>query len=153
MNQGDLYDKRIKELEREIIALKTSYVKTATTIAIATKTTTVSFSLTLDTLSGNVYGDQRAIVTLTTNNETEMISACYIANMTPDTFDDRIVDIVRLDSDENTARFGVAVFSQSYEDWQTLYNGGSVSVSYTLQLVGSSNFSVSVSYNSITGGT
>lgn len=153
MNEEKLYDKKIKDLEREIRLLKTSHFKTATTISTMTKTTSVSFSLTLDQMSGEVYGTQRAIITLTTTDGSDMISACYLTGVTPSNIDDRIVGVKRLQAGNGTVRFGVDVFSNNYNDWNTLYNGGSINLSYSLQLIGSSEFNVSVAYKAINGGT
>ena len=152
MNQGQLYTKRLKDLEREIRNLKTAYFKTATTINTMTLNETLNFSLTLDTVSGNVFSTKRAIITLKTS-DSNMINACYLANMTPSSLDGRVVNIQRLDSNNNEIRYSVAVFSFNANDWQTLYNGGSVDLSYTIQLVGSSEFTSSVKYNLITGGS
>lgn len=152
MNPELLYAKRIKDLEREIRNLKTTYFKTATTINTMTLNQTLNFSLTLDTVSGNIFSTQRAIITLRTNNS-NMINACYLNGMTPSNLDDRVVNIQRLNSNDNEIRYSVAVFSFNATDWQTLYNGGSVDLTYTVQLVGSSEFSSSLVYKAITGGS
>lgn len=153
MNQQELYDKKIKDLEREILNLKTGYFKTATTISTTTKNTTLNFSLALDSLSGTISSSQRAIITLTTNNNTNMINACYLVGATPTNLDSRTVQIQRLRPINGTIRFGIAVFSQNQNDFNTLMGGGSVNLSYTIQAVGSSDFSLSISYKPITGGT
>lgn len=153
MNGRDLYDEKIKNLEKEIRSLKTTYFKTATTINTMTKNNTVNFSLTLDSLSGNIFSTKRAIITLTTSDGSNMISACYLYNMTPSGLDDRFIQIQRLQANAGSVRFGVAVFSQNYSDWVTLNNGGSVNLSYTIRTVGSSKFTTSVTYKNIDGGT
>ena len=153
MSQANLYDERLKNLQREVHNLKTTHFKTATTISTMTATQTLNFSLMLDSLSGNVFSTQRAIITLATTDNTDMINACYINNITPDNLNDRFVNIIRLQAGAGLTRFGIAVFSQNITDIQTLLNGGSVNLTYTAQLVGSSNFTTTVEYRSITGGT
>ena len=153
MDGKKLYDEKIKSLDREIRSLKTTYFKTATTINTMTKNDTVSFSLTLDNLSGNIFSTKRAIVTLTTSDASNMISACYLYNMTPSGLDDRFVQIQRLQPTSGSVRFGIAVFSLNYNDWVTLSNGGSVNLSYTIRTVGSSKFTTSITYKNIDGGT
>lgn len=153
MNGRDLYDEKIKNLEKEIRSLKTTYFKTATTINTMTKNNTVNFSLTLDSLSGNIFSTKRAIITLNSSDGSNMISACYLYNMTPSGLDDRFIQIQRLQANAGSIRFGVAVFSQNYNDWVTLSNGGSVNLSYTIRTVGSSKFTTSVTYKNIDGGT
>ena len=153
MDLEQLYDRKINELEREILNLKQAHFKTATTINTTTRSVTVNFSLMLEELSGNIFSTQRAIVTLNTENNSNMISACYLSGATPSNLDDRTVSIIRLRSMPGVVRFGVAVFSQNINDWNTLSGGGSVNLSYNLLLTGSSNFNVSVSYRNIDGGT
>ena len=153
MDLEQLYNKKLIDLQNEIRNLKTTHFKTATTISTTVKTYTVNFSLMLDALSGNIYSTQRAVVNLTTVDNSNMISACYVANATPISLDDRFVSINRLKSENGVARFGIAVFSQNQNDYNILSQGGSVNLSYDLQLVGSSQFSVSAVYNSISGGT
>lgn len=153
MNPENLYDKRIKELEKEIRNLKTTYFKTATTINTMTRTQSLSFSLTLEPLSGNIFSTKRAVITLTTTDNSDMISSCFLSNITPSNINDRFIQIQRLQSTTGKIRFGVAVFSQNYDDWVTLNGGGSVNLNYTVQLVGSSEFGVSVVYKNIDGGT
>lgn len=153
MDLGKLYDNRIMELEREVHNLKVAHFKTATTISTMANNQTLSFSLMWDELSGQIFSTQRAIITMVASNSTDMISACYLSGLTPSTLDDRYIFIKRLDSSAGQVRFGVTVFSQNYSDYETLSGGGSVNLSYTVQLVGSSKFTASVSYKSITGGT
>lgn len=153
MSPDLLYDKRLKDLEKEIRNLKTTHFKTATTINTMTRTRTLNFSLTLEPLSGNVYSTERAVITLTTSDNTDMISSCFLSNITPSNINDRFIQIQRLRPVAGQTRFGVAVFSQNYDDYITLVNGGSVNLSYTVQLVGSSEFTTSVSYKNIDGGT
>ena len=153
MISGDLFYKRLNDLKREIRYLKTAHFKTATTINTMTLNQTVNFSLTLDGLSGNIFSTQRAIITLTTDDSSEMVSACYLNNMTPSNLDDRFIFIKRVASNPGQVRFDIAVFSQNANDYNTLYGGGSVNLSYSLQLVGSSKFSVSVEYHNILGGS
>lgn len=153
MSPDLLYDKKLKNIQKEIRNLKTTYFKTATTINTTTKTQSLSFSLTLEPLSGNVYSTQRAIITLTTDDNTNMISSCFLSNITPSNIDSRFIQIQRLKPSNGEVRFGIAVFSQNLNDYIDLVEGRSVNLNYTVQLVGSSNFSKSVTYKSIDGGT
>ncbi len=153
MDQKKLYDEKIKNLEREIRNLKTTHFKTATTINTMTRTNTLNFSLTLDSLSGNMFSTKRAVITLTTSDGSNMISSCFLSNITPSNINDRFIQIQRLQSGTGTTRFGVAVFSQNYNDWVALNGGGSVNLTYVVQTVGSSRFTTSVVYKNIDGGT
>lgn len=153
MSQEQVYAERLKNLEREIRQLKTAHYKTATTINTMTSNVNISFSLTLDLLSGSVYSTQRAIITMTTADNTDMISACYLVGITPNNYNNRYIIVNRLQSPAGQAKYEVIVISQNADDFNTLYGGGSVNLGYTVQLVGSSKFTTSISYRSITGGS
>jgi len=152
MNQEQRYAQRIKTLEREIRNLKTSHVKTATTISTMYIDDSVSFSLMLDPLSGNIVSTQRAILTLSTTDGTNMLSACYINNASPVGLNDRTVEIIRLQPQNGNIRFGIAVFSQNINDYNTLAGGGSVNLTYNIRSVGTSNFITTIDYKAISGG-
>ena len=153
MDSAKLYDKRINNLMSEIRNLKTAHFKTATTINTMELNKTVNFSLTLDSLSGQVFSTQRAIITMTSEDGSNMISACYLNGITPSNIDDRYVFVKRISSDDGQRKYEVVVFSQNADDWNTLWGGGSVNLSYSLRLVGSSKFTASVSYRNILGGS
>lgn len=153
MNDAALLDEKIKYFRQELTNLKTAHVKTATTISTMEALGTVNFALTLDTLSGQVYSTQRAIITLNSANSTNFVSACYLDGATPTNLDNRLVFVERLDSGSAQCRFGVVVFSMNYNDYVTLSGGGSVNLSYNIKLVGSSKFSTSISYKAIDGGS
>lgn len=152
MNNGELLDKKIKYLKQELRNLKTAHFKTATTISTMEASTSANFSLMLDSLTGQIFSTQRAIITLTTDGP-DMIGACYLDGATPSNLDSRFVFVNRLSSPSGTAKFEIIVFSQNVNDYNTLSGGGSVNLSYNLKLVGSSKFTTSVSYRSITGGS
>lgn len=153
MNQEFLYAQRIKTLRREIRQLKTAHYKTATTISTLESDAALSFSLMLDTLSGSIYSTQRAIITMTASDNTNMISACYLVGVTPDNYANRYPAVRRMQAPPGQSKYEVAVTSQNADDYNTLAGGGSVNLSYTVRLVGSSEFNVGVSYRSITGGS
>lgn len=153
MNQEKLYADRIKNLEREIRQIKTAHYKTATTINTMAANVATSFSLVLDQLSGSIYSSQRAIITMSALDNTNMISACYLVGINPDNYANRFVIIKRLQSSTGQAKYEAIVISQNPDDFNTLIGGGTVNLNYTLQLVGSSRFSASVSYRAITGGS
>ena len=155
MNSETLYDKKIKYFEQEIRNLKDAHIKTSTTIKTKTLETSVEFSLYLPTypLTTEILSTQRAIITLTASDSTNMISACYLKNVTPNNLNDRYIFVNRLSSDNGEAKYGISVFSQNVDDLNTLIGGGSVNLTYNIQVVGSSDYSLSVEYKNILGGT
>lgn len=148
----ELYNKRINALKREIRNLKTAHFKTATTISTISKTANITFSLYLDTNTYEIYGDKRAIITLTTTDNSEMISACYINGLTSN-LNSRYISVQRITSSAGTIKYEVVIISQNTDDFNTLIGGGSVNLNYTLTLVGSSKFNTSVSYRNFLGGS
>lgn len=153
MNNGELLYERLKELKAEVRNLKTAHFKTATTISTTTRTVTVNFSLMLERLSGNVFSTKRAVISMTTEDNTEMVSACYLAGMNPGNINGRFIEILRMQPQAGVIRFGVAVTTGNQSDWETLSQGGTVNLSYDIQLVGSSRFQTSVEYQNIEGVT
>ncbi len=154
MNEGQLYDERIKNLEREVRQLKTSHFKTATKISTISKTIGITFSLYLDTNTFEIYGDKRAIITLTTSDNSDMISACYVNGLNPTMINNnRFLKVQRIVSDSGKVKYEVIIISYNSDDYNTLSGGGSVNLNYTLTLVGSSNFTASVSYRNFFGGS
>ena len=150
MDNGERYAKRITDLEREIRELKTAHYKTATTISTMTKTQLLSFDLKL--YDYEIWSNKRAIITLTTTDGSNMISACYV-NVKPTSLDDRYYYVNRLSSGDGEAKFEVLVYSVNNTDWTTLFNGGSVDIFVNAQMVGSSDFTYSVEYKNIEGGS
>lgn len=152
MINGEILGMKLKWLQNEIRALKTTHIKTASKISTLEKSTSVSFSLTMPD-PYTIVGSKRAIVTLTTTDGTDMISACYLSGATPTNLDSRYPFIYRLSSSAGQAKYEVVVVSQNYDDYQTISGGGTVNLTYNLKIVGSSDYSVSVSYRNILGGS
>lgn len=153
MDAGNLFYEKIKDLRARVRQLKTAHVKTATTISTASKAASVNFSLKLDTLSLEVFSTKRAILTLTTSDDSEMLTACYLQGETPTSINGRQVEILRLQPQEGVARYGIAVTAGNESDFNTLNAGGSVNLTYTIEAIGTSDFNLSVEYKDIDGGT
>lgn len=151
MINGEIFYRKIKELKRELHYLKTAHFKTATTISTMSLNQDLSFSLQLD--GYDIHSSQRAILTLKTTDNSNMVSACYLVNATPYNLNDRFVYIKRISSNPGEVKFDITVYSQNPSDYNTLSGGGSVNLNYTVQVVGSSQFNVSVAYKSILGGS
>ena len=153
MDNQQYLDKELEYLRKEIKNLKTAHVKTATTISTMEASGSVNFSLKLDTLTGQMYSTKRAVITLTSSNSTNFISACYLDGATPSNLNSRYVIVNRLSSASGLVKFEVMVISQNGDDYNTLSGGGSVNLSYNIKMVGSSKFSTSIDYRNIDGGS
>ena len=152
MINGEILGMKLKWLENEVRALKTTYTKTATTISTMEQTVSVNFSLIMPD-EYTIVGSQRAIITLTTVDSTQMITGCYIIGLTPSNLNDRYPFINRLSSSDGEIKYEIVLVSQNPNDAQTISGGGTVNLNYSVKLVGSSQFTVSVSYRSILGGS
>lgn len=149
MKIADIMWQRIKNIEHEIKNLKTARFKTASTISTTTQNGNVTLPL---KLFGNpstyyeVISSKRAVITLTTSDNTNMISALYLDGITPSNTNDRYIFVHKLNSNAGKSRFAIYVYSQNENDFNTLAGGGSVNVSYNIQGVGSSRFTMSINY-------
>lgn len=149
MRIADLMWQRIGNIEREIKNLKTARFKTASTISTMTRSGTVNLPL---KLFGNpstyweIISSKRAIITLTTTDNTNMISSVYLDGVTPTNTNRRFIFIHKLASGTGVAKFAMYVYSQNSDDFDILSGGGSVNVSYNIQGVGSSQFNMNITY-------
>lgn len=149
MNLTQELVKKIEYFRKEIRNLKTAHFKTATTLATASQSGSVSLPLQLFGDPGIywlVASSKKAVVTLTTTDNTNMISALYLTGVTPSNVDDRRIYVYRVASNPGECKFEIAVYSENQNDYDTLAGGGSINVSYNIQAVGTSNFNVSVTY-------
>lgn len=147
MKIADLLWERIKNIGREIEALKTARFKTATTISTMTVNGSVNLPLKLvGPTRYDIISSKQAIITLTTADNTNMVSALYLRNITPSTVNDRYIFIDRLASDAGQAKFAMYVYSHNEDDFNTLSGGGSITLNYGVQGVGSSRFTISITY-------
>lgn len=152
MINGEIFAMKIKALEKEVRALKTTHIKTATTISTMEASASITFNLFMPD-AYTIVSDKRAIITLTTADGTDMISACYLDGVTPANLNSRYPFIYRINSPAGQAKYEVVLLSQNANDYQTISGGGSVQLNYNLKLIGSSKFTVSVSYTDILGGS
>lgn len=152
MINGEILTQKIKWLQQEIRELKTAHIKTASTISTIEKTTSVDFTITSPEET-TMISTKRAIVTLTSTDGSNMISACYLDGMTYAGLNNRYVFVKRISSGDGVEKFDVLVLSVNYNDYQIISQGGSVNVSYNLKLTASSDFTVSIEYRNILGGS
>ena len=120
MKISDLMWSRIKNIEKEIKNLKTARFKTATTISTMTQNSSITLPLKLfgdPSTYYEVISSKRAVITLTTADETDMISALYLDGVTPSNLNDRYVFVHKLNSTAGKARFAIYVYSQNQNDY------------------------------------
>lgn len=141
------FNQRINNLKNEITNLKTAHFKTATTLSTMSKQGSISLDLKLyGTSYYEVISEKRAVITMTTSDDTNMIGAVYLLGVTPSNVDDRRIFCERLSSGSGQLKFAIYVYSQNETDFETLYDGGSVTLNYNIECVGTSRFTVDIKY-------
>lgn len=147
-----MFDERIKKLEQEIIALKTCPIKTATTLATISKTQAISIPLSIPIWHGSppppyAYGYKQAIITCTSTSG-PMICSCHLKNNEGDVsnyaLSGRSVSVFPRKCG-SVWEFSVIVYSKG-SDAQVIWEGGSVTTSYTMEITSTSDFTISLSY-------
>lgn len=145
----DILWDRINKIGREIKNLKTARFKTASSFSTMTQNNSVTLPLKIFGNPSSYYeiiSSKRAIITLVTADNTNMLSALYLSGITPSNTDNRYIFINRLASSAGQSKFELYVYSQNTNDFNTLSGGGSVNVSYNIQGVGTSQFTMSIEY-------
>lgn len=145
----DIFNQKIHYLKTEITNLKTAHFKTATSLATMSVDSSISLQL---KLYGNpmtyyeMITEKKAIITMTTLDNTEMIGSVYLKGMTPSTINDRRIFCEKLSSTNGQLRFAVYAYSQNESDYNTLSGGGQIFLEYNIECVGTSRFVVNISY-------
>lgn len=149
MNIAQEFIKKVEHYGQEICSLKTAHYKTATTIATTSQNGAISLPLQLFGDPGVywlVASSKKAVVTLTTTDNTNMLSAVYLTGVTPSNVDNRRIFVYRVASNPGECKFEIAVYSENQTDYNTLAGGGSVTVDYNIEAVGTSNFNMEITY-------
>lgn len=149
-----MFDERIKRMEEEIIALKTCDIKTATRLATIVKEQDISVGLNIPIWHGAppppyAFGAKQAIITCTSISG-PMICSCHLKNDAGDVgssyeLSGRSVSVWPKKCG-NVWEFAVLIYSKNTADAQTVYDGGSVTVNYTLEITATSDFDMEVRY-------
>lgn len=151
-----MFDERIRRMEEEIVALKTCPVKTATQLATSQKEQDITLNMTIPIWHSPTipppyaYSAKQAIITCTSTTG-PMICSCHLKNNAGDVsnyaLSGRSVSVWNKKCG-SVWQFSVIVYSDSDGggDAQIIWQGGSVTVNYTMEITASSNFTMSVSY-------
>ena len=147
-----MFDERVRRMEEEIVALKTCPTKTATQLATTSKTQALTFNMTIPIWHGMTpppyaYSAKQAIITCTSTTG-PMICSCHLKNNAGDVsnyaLNARSVSVWNKECG-STWQFSVIVYSDGdgNSDAQTIWQGGSVSLNYTMEITASSDFTIS----------
>lgn len=143
-----MFDKEIRSIESEILALKQQKEKMAQVMRTTSATVPLTFELEIHNILGFdvVRSKKIAKVKIDTGNNLALIGVHY--------------NIVSLDSrtirdmgyfDNGTGEIGrmISIFSQNATDLQTLIGGGSVILNYDMVITSTANFQVTVVYDDL----
>lgn len=154
MKLNEALIKKLNWISNEIKNLKTAHFKTATSIATKEMETNIAMSLKLTGTPSDYYREivstKRAIITLTTTDNSNMISAVYLKGVNPTNLNDRYLFVKRVAGASGKSIYSLWIYSLNQNDRATLEGGGSINLNYTLQAVGSSDYTISVSYKDLT---
>ena len=142
---------RVKKMTEEVRDLKTCPIKTATQLATKKKSINLVMDMTIfPTPPYNyAYSVKKAFITATSNDGSNMITSCTVNPNAGDVEDHnlggRSVSIFSVECG-STATYSAVVFSRNNADIQTLVNGGTVTLYYTIDFICTSDFTLSVRY-------
>lgn len=143
----NLLTDRIEAIEREVHALKDTYLKTATSIK-TLKEDAGLFSFPLALGYGEAYCPELLVLTVeTTDNSSQLCSLYLEPEESASGYDmaSRTVNVWQKTSVGDHTVFHIAVGSLNAEDIATLSGGGSVTLKYRFSVVGTSKFSITSS--------
>lgn len=134
----------IKDLETEILALKTAIAKSSSQIATKIIRTTYNTGLRLVQSSTGYRANfkQMLYITLTSKNGQPFLATLTIKNQN---FNNRTVNNERFSASGNTVSFSVWVYGNS-DDVARLQRGEEVNLSYDINLIVSNDCNISTWY-------
>lgn len=142
------FDKEINNLRREVLALKQQKEKSASVLQTVTETITLSFDLELimsQWLIPIVRSQNMAIIDFGTSDN-PLVGVNY--NITG--LDDRIIrDVPYYDSATGHIGRMVYIYSNNQSDLSTLQGGGTVTLTYDVEISSTSELEISTSYEDL----
>lgn len=143
-----MFDKEIRSIESEILALKQQKEKMAQVMKTTSTTVSLTFELEIHNILGFdvVRSKKIAKVKIDTGDNLALLGVSYnIASLDSRTIRDMAY------YDNGTGEIGrmVSIFSQNDTDLQTLIGGGSVILNYDMVITSTANFQVTVVYDDL----
>lgn len=139
----DNFAQNMKEIRREVMAQKELKEKAIMNFAVKSQSKTVTLTMNRNGyVTGlNVMSDKYAEIIATSTDGKNMIGTCTLRSS-----DDRSLDLRRLITDQGQLGWSLIIIDGNDSDWQTVPGGGSVSVTYTIDIRTSSNCNVTINY-------
>ena len=139
----DSFTQNMKDIRREVMAQKELKEKAIMNFAVKSQSKTVTLTMNQNGyVTGlNVMSDKYAEIIATSTDGKNMIGTCTLRSS-----DDRSLDLRRLITNQGQLGWSLIIIDGNDSDWQTVTGGGSVSVTYTIDIRTSSNCNVIINY-------
>ena len=142
------FDSMFKDMKNEVLALKTMHIKTPETMKTTSKSFSVSIPLKLIVAAGSVaVGAKMSVFTCTSSDGDDFLATCTLKGTT--TLNGRIIYAHRTYAQTGQVIFNVFVSNGNEQDYQTLWNGGSVTVNFNVEITTTSSVSITQKYENI----
>lgn len=137
------FTQQMKEIRREVMAQKA--LKEKAIMNFGVKEQTINVTLTMNQngyVTGlNVMSDKYAEIIATSDGDRNMIGTCTLKATS-----DRTLDLRRILTNKGQLGWGLIIVDGNDSDWQTVMGGGSVSVTFALDIRTTSNCTIQVNY-------
>lgn len=137
------FNSMINKLRSEITMLKTTKVKSSSTLKTKSTSTSLTFNLKIDGGGASVYSDKRAVLTLQSDGENNFLSSLTLDLQS---VDGRTYSLSRRVTSSGAAQFVLFIATGNFNDWQTIYSGGSVTVNLGATVNATADFALNVTY-------
>ena len=139
----DNFAQNMKEIRREVMAQKALKEKAIMNFGIKAQSKTVTLTMNRNGyVTGlNVMSDKYAEIIATAKDNKNMLGTCTLRSS-----DDRTLDLRRLVTDQGQLGWSLIIIDGNDSDWQTVPSGGSVTVSYTIDIRTTSDCNVVINY-------
>lgn len=139
----NLFIQEMKDIRRELNALKIAKEKAAMNFRVKAQQRNVTLTMNANGyVTGlNVMSDKYAKIIATSKNGKNMLGSCTLKEG-----DGRTLDLKRLESGTGKLGWYFMIMDGTESDWETVTGGGSVTVTYTLDIQTTSDCDITISY-------
>lgn len=139
----DYFAQEMKEIRREVLAQKALKEKAIMNFGVKSQSKTVTLTMNQNGyVTGlNVMSDKYAEIIATSADGKNMLGTCTLRSS-----DDRQLDLRRLLTDSGKLGWSLIIIDGNSSDWSTVTGGGSVTVSYIIDIRTTSNCTITINY-------
>lgn len=137
------FAQEMKEIRREVMAQKALKQKAIMNFGVKSQSKTITLTMNQNGyVTGlNVMSDKYAEIIATSTGGKNMLGTCTLRSS-----DDRTLDLRRLITNQGQLGWSLIIIDGNASDWQTVQGGGSVTVSYTIDIRTTSNCTIEINY-------